>query len=120
MRSKPGVVFKRVSLTGSAELFKETTGITDPILEEKPEPLPPLHPVAVEPSPEPARVHHLPRRPDATPYYQLSLTEPQLETLIEAVQRIKYPHASRSTAKPSMEEFERLEALRQVLIDTLR
>jgi hypothetical protein len=119
-------VFKRVSLTGSAELFKETTGITDPILEEKPEPVAPLRPAASlrpvtpEPPPEPAQVHHLPRRPDATPYYQVSLTESQLQTLIDSVQRIKYPHASRSTAKPSMEEFERLEALRQVLLDSLR
>ena len=114
-------MFKRVSLTGSAELFKETTGITDPILEEKPEPVAPLRPVPLpEPVGEQARVHQLPRRPDATPYFQVSLTEPQLQTLIEAVQRIKYPHASRSTAKPSMEEFERLEALRQVLLDSLR
>jgi len=35
-------------------------------------------------------------------------------------QKIKYPHTLKNTAKLSMEEFERLEALRQALLDGLR
>lgn len=105
------VVFKRVSLTGSAELFRETRGITDPILEEDaPQPAPP---------PEPVRLHRLPPRALETPRYTYSLTEVQVQTLADAVQKIKYPHTMRSI-RPSMEEFESLEALRQILLDGLR
>ena len=105
-------MFKRVSLTGSAELFRETKGITDPILEDESQPQP-------EPPPEPVRLHRLPPRALGTPRYTYSLTETQVQTLADAVQKIKYPHTMRS-ARPSMEEFESLEALRQVLLDGLR
>jgi hypothetical protein len=104
-------VFKRVSLTGSAELFRETRGITDPILEDDPTP--------AEPEPEPVRLHRLPPRALGTPHYTYSLTEVQVQTLADALQKIKYPHTVRSS-RPSMEEFENLEALRQVLLDGLR
>ena len=42
-----------------------------------------------------------------------------MQVLADALQRIKYPHTMRSS-RPSMEEFESLEALRQVLLDGLR
>ncbi|HYM51011.1 MAG TPA: hypothetical protein VET65_10645 [Candidatus Limnocylindrales bacterium] len=104
-------MFKRVSLTGSGELFRETKGITDPILEEE-------SPTA-SPSSEPVRLHQLPPRALGTPQYTYGLTEVQVQTLIDALQKVKYPHTLRSV-RPSMEEFERLEALRQVLLDGLR
>jgi hypothetical protein len=43
-----------------------------------------------------------------------------VQALVDAVQKIKYPHNLKNTAKLSMEEFERLEALRQLLLDGLR
>ena len=105
-------MFKRVSLTGSAELFRETKGITDPILEDESQPQP-------EPAGEPVRLHRLPPRALGAPRYPYNLSEVQVQTLADALQKIKYPHTMRSH-RPSMEEFESLEALRQILLDGLR
>jgi len=111
-------VFKRASLSGSADFFRET--LTPDILAE------------TDPEPLPAAIHHLPLRPEiervlrppldpeATAYYEYQLTEPQVRSLIDAVQKLKYPHTLRSGAKLSMEEFERMEALRQILLEGLR
>ena len=105
------VVFKRVSLSGSAELFRETSSAPEILAETDPEPVG-------------APIHHLPIRREIEleriAYYEYQLTEPQVRALIDAVQKIKYPHTLKSTAKLSMEEFERLEALRQLLLDGLR
>jgi hypothetical protein len=98
-------VFKRVSLAGSAELFKETTGPAD---------------LLPEPETMPAPIHPLPFSTEGTVYYAYSLTETQVQALIDAVQKVKYPHTLKTTTKLSMEEFERLEALRQVLLDGLK
>ncbi len=97
-------VFKRISLAGSAELFKETTGTRDS-----------------EPEPQrPPDIHPLASRPDAVLYYTYGLTETQVRTLVDALQKLKYPHTLKSATRPNMEEFERLEALRQLLLDGLR
>jgi hypothetical protein len=48
------------------------------------------------------------------------LTETQVQALVDAVQKLKYPHTLKTATKLSMEEFERLEALRQVLLDGLK
>jgi hypothetical protein len=118
-------VFKRVSLSGSAELFRETQSAPEILAETEPEPMPP------------AAIHHLPlprdgRDPrDALPrelpgerngvaYYEYQLTEAQVRALIDAVQKLKYPHTVKSAAKLSMEEFESMEALRQILLEGLR
>jgi hypothetical protein len=98
-------VFKRVSLAGSAELFKETTGPVD---------------LLPEPETMPAPIHPLPLSTDGTVYYQYALTEGQVQALVDAVQKLKYPHTLKTATKLSMEEFERLEALRQVLLDGLK
>lgn len=122
-------MFKRASLTGSADFFEETTTAPELLAETEPEPLP-------------AAIHHLPVRPEiqhvirqaiqrdgvqreAAPretvtYFDYSFSEPQVRALIDAVQKLKYPHTVKTAAKLSMEEFERLEALRQVLLDGLR
>ena len=115
-------MFKRVSLSGSAELFRETQSAPEYLAE-------------TEPEPQPAAIHHLPlprerreslREPaSAEPhnglaFYEYRLTEPQVRALVEAVQKLKYPHTLKSAAKLSMEEFETLEALRQLLLDGLR
>ena len=104
-------MFKRASLEGSAELFRETAGTPEVLAETDPEPIQ-------------APIHHLPihREIDgeSLTYYEYRLTESQVQALIDAVQKIKYPHNVKNTAKLSMEEFERLEALRRVLLDGLR
>jgi hypothetical protein len=104
-------VFKRVSLEGSAELFRETSSTPEVLAETDPEPVQ-------------APIHHLPLQRqihgETISYYEYRLTEVQVQSLIDAVQKIKYPHNLKNTAKLSMEEFERLEALRQVLLDGLR
>ena len=101
------LVFKRVSLTGSAELFRDTSRAPEILAETDPEP-------------GQAPIHHLPVIPERIPTFEFSLTEDQVRELIDAVQKIKYPHTVKNAAKLSMEEFERLEALRQVLLDGLR
>ena len=111
-------MFKRASLTGSADFFQETTSAPEILAETEPEPLP-------------AAIHHLPVRSIQRPmrpeferepvaYFEYQLSEPQVRALIDAVQKLKYPHTLKSSAKLSMEEFERLEALRQLLLDGLR
>jgi len=104
-------VFKRVSLEGSAELFRETARTPEVLAETDPEP---IH----------APIHHLPIHREihgeSLTYFEYRLTEPQVQALIDAVQKIKYPHNLKNTSKLSMEEFERMEALRQVLLDGLR
>ncbi|MHB8507116.1 MAG: hypothetical protein ACYDGR_00510 [Candidatus Dormibacteria bacterium] len=65
--------------------------------------------------------------PSATPplarragVYRLQLTEEQVRHLVEGVQRMKYPHQVKPDQKPSMEEFEELEALRNALLDAIQ
>jgi hypothetical protein len=92
-------------LAGSAELFKETTGTAE---------------LLPEPESMPAPIHPLPLSTDGTVYFQYALTEAQVQALVDAVQKLKYPHTLKTATKLSMEEFERLEALRQVLLDGLK
>jgi hypothetical protein len=75
------------------------------------------HPAAPEHSLVPAAET---RVAEAITYFGYHLTEEQVRTLAEALQKLKYPHTLRSLTRPSMEEFERLEALRQQLLDGLR
>ncbi len=103
-------MFRRISLTGSAELFKDTAHAPEYLAETDPKPLV-LRPVPVRPVPVVTEPAH---------YFTYKLTEVQVQALIDAVQKIKYPHILKNTAKLSMEEFERMEALRQVLLDGLR
>jgi len=104
-------VFKRVSLEGSAVLFRETSNHPDVLAETDPEPVQ-------------GAIHHLPihreTHGESLTYFEYRLTEAQVQSLIDAVQKIKYPHNLKNTAKLSMEEFERLEALRQLLMEGLR
>ena len=104
-------MFKRVSLEGSAELFRETSSRPEVLAETDPEPVQ-------------APIHHLPLQRqvygETVSYYEYRLTEEQVQALIDAVQKIKYPHNLKNATKLGMEEFERLEALRQVLLDGLR
>lgn len=112
--------FNRVSLVGSEELFRptrvEAQGETD----------------SVERAPADNLAGHLGRRPAPTPtypapaplareraVYRLQLSESQLKMLLESVQRMKYPAHVHASSKPSIEEFEALEQLRNTLFDAL-
>jgi hypothetical protein len=115
--------FNRISLVGSEELFRPTrvepeedlTGPVEPAPADTfaghkgPNPAPtPLYPT---PAPAPvARERGL---------YRLQLTEAQIKTLLDGVQRMKYPAQVHSSAKPSMEEFEALEQIRGALLEAL-
>ena len=112
-------MFKRASLTGSADFFQETSSAPEILAETEPEPLP-------------AAIHHLPVRPEIqrafrpafeqqpVSAFEYQFTEAQVRALIDALQKVKYPHNLKNASKLSMDEFERLEALRQILLDGLR
>jgi len=112
-------VFKRAALSGSADFFQETSSAPEILAETEPEPLP-------------AAIHQFPIRPviqhqirpeierEIVTYFEYQFTEPQVHALIEAVQKLKYPHTLKNAAKLSMEEFERMEGLRQLLLEGLR
>jgi hypothetical protein len=105
--------FNRVSLAGSEELFRPTA-----LPEDEPEPQPPAERFtgrAVQPARAPSRAP----LPTDRSYVRLQLTEGQVQDLVEAVQRMKYPHMAAAAQQPSIEEFEALEALRNVLLDAL-
>ncbi|MDP9326105.1 MAG: hypothetical protein M3O87_06180 [Candidatus Dormibacteraeota bacterium] len=105
--------FNRISLQGSEELFRPTA-----LPDDDPEPLLPAERYT-------GRAIQPPRAPQRAPlaserrYIRLQLTEGQVQELVEAVQRMKYPHMAAAAQQPSMEEFEALEALRNVLLDSL-
>jgi hypothetical protein len=95
--------FRRAQLRGSDELFRST----EP--EQPDAPISPgipvdqvAHPVPGAPSPH-AR--------------SLRLNEDEIRTLAEAVQHLKFPQ--KPPTRPSVDDFERLELLRQKLLDAL-
>lgn len=105
--------FNRISLAGSDELFRPTKVEEDD---------------AVEPSPADrfsGRAVQPPRAPAPAPlakekhYVRLQLTEDQVQVLVAAVQRMKYPHMAAAAHQPSVEEFEALEGLKDVLLDAV-
>ena len=85
--------FRRAQLRGSEELFRST---------EHPLPEPPVHPVPAAPT------HNL---------RSVRLSEEDVQLLAEAVQHLKFP--GKTPARPSIGDFERLEALRQKLLRIL-
>ena len=114
--------FNRISLVGSEELFRPTR------VEAEEQTTP------VEPAPADRLAGHEGQNPapspsypalDPTPLareravYRLQLAESQIKVLLESVQRMKYPAQVHASAKPSIEEFEALEQLRNILFDAL-
>ena len=94
--------FRRAQLRGSEELFQPT----------RPD------------NGEPPALRHEPPAATASPPARapegrlVRLTDDEVQTLAEAVQRLKFPgHGGGS--KPRIEEFERLEELRQKLLSVL-
>jgi hypothetical protein len=113
--------FNRISLVGSEELFRPTRVESDEIepVEEAPADRLAGHethaaaPNPAYPTPPPAPLAR------ERALHRLQLTEGQLKLLLEAVQRMKYPTQAHGTSKPSIEEFEALEQLRNTLYDVL-
>lgn len=95
--------FRRAQLRGSDELFRPT----EP--EQLDAPISPaipdgdaVHPVPAAPAPETRSVR---------------LSDDELRVLADAVQHLKFPQ--KSGVRPSVDDFERLEGLRQKLLDAL-
>ena len=94
--------FRRAQLRGSDELFRsaEPEQLDAPLSAAIKED--PGHPVPSAPLPHMRSVR---------------LTDDELRILSEAVQHLKYPQ--KGTTRPSVDDFEKLDALRQKLIDEL-
>jgi hypothetical protein len=98
--------FRRAQLRGSDELFQPTrTDNGEPALTREEREAPPSRVSAppVSSVPEGRLVR---------------LTDEEVQTLAEAVQRLKFP-GHKPSNKPPVEEFERLEELRQKLLSVL-
>jgi hypothetical protein len=94
--------FRRAQLRGSDELFRSA----------EPEQLDaPLSPGMNEDA-----VHPVPAAP-APHMRSVRLTDDELRILSEAVQHLKFP--SKAPTRPSVDDFEKLEVLRQKLLDAL-
>ena len=94
--------FRRAQLRGSEELFRTTEPEQ---LEQSPDgasPRPAVTAVPAEPPPD---------------LRSLRLTERDIQTLADGVQHLKFPQ--RASNRPSVDDFERLDALRQKLLDAL-
>lgn len=97
--------FRRAQLRGSDELFQPTRTENG-------------EPPATRPAPAAAPTVSTPA-PSRVPEGRLvRLTDDEVQTLAEAVQRLKFPGHS-GGGKPPLEEFERLEELRQKLLSVL-
>lgn len=94
--------FRRAQLRGSDELFRSA----DP--EQLDAPLSPALPE------EPA--HPVPSAPPAH-MRSVRLAADELRLLADAVQHLKFP--SKAPSRPSVDDFEKLEILRQKLLDAL-
>jgi hypothetical protein len=96
--------FRRAQLRGSDELFRPTeegedNGAVSPAL---PIDNPAITAVPAAPSPDLRSVR---------------LTEDQIRTLADAVQHLKFPQ--KAAARPSISDYEKLEELRQKLLDAI-
>jgi len=107
--------FNRVSLMGSEELFRPTR------VEPEPVPVAPADELSgrvPEPQPAPPPVQQPAPLARDRQTYRVNLTEGQVKLLIEAVHRMKYPHQAHEN-KPSIEDFEELDDLRNHLWDAI-
>ncbi len=98
--------FRRAQLSGSDELFRPT----QPGHQAHEASLPP----PARTRPEPVESAPAPARPEGR---LIRLTDDEIDVLADAVQRMKFPTSARpAVTKPSVDEFERLEDLRQKLL----
>jgi hypothetical protein len=108
--------FNRISLSGSEELFRPTRAeeeAEDAAIAEQ------FSGHVVQPVRESSRAASRAPLARERNYVRLQLTDEQVKVLVEGVQRMKYPHMAAAAHQPSVEEFEGLEALRNVLLDAI-
>jgi len=98
--------FRRAQLRGSEELFQPTRDNGEPpgMRSDKVSNVPAAEAPPVRVAPEGRLVR---------------LTDEEVQTLAEAVQRLKFPGQHKPGTKPPIEEYERLEELRQKLLSVL-
>ena len=106
--------FNRISLAGSDELFRPTR-----VEDDETASTPPADRFAGSRAVQPPLAPAPPPLSRERTYVRLQVTEDQLHVLIEAVQRMKFPHMAAAAHQPSVEEFEALEALRGTLVETV-
>ena len=95
--------FRRAQLRGSDELFRATDGTNDDRVSPA---VPDDHPsVTAVPTAPPPDVR------------SVRLSEPEIQMLADALQHVKFPQ--KAATRPSVDDFERLETLRQKLLDAL-
>ena len=105
--------FRRAQLRGSEELFRSTEPETAEVQEEisVPEagisPVVVSHPHASEPAPSP-----VPNAPTHS-VRAVRLEADEIQLLADALQHLKFP--GKTMPRPSMDDFEKLEELRQKL-----
>lgn len=106
--------FRRANLRGSEELFRATDGGAEGVRRVgTQDELPGTEKVVAVPTPRPESA----AAPPSLEGRLLRLTEDELSTLADAIQRVKFP--LKQSGRPSVDEFERLEELRQKLLSVL-
>ena len=100
--------FRRAQLRGSEELFTPTRDNGEPPVRREETAVAPVARGGVS----------APAVTGAPEGRLVRLTDDEVQTLAEAVQRLKFP-GHKATNKPPVEEFERLEELRQKLLSVL-
>ena len=100
--------FRRANLRGSDELFRPTRPEDDVALS----PAIPRREAGVAVHPHGDEALGV-QRPDGR---LLRLTDEEIDILVDAIQKLKYPTATKVPTKPPMDVYERLEELRQKLL----
>ncbi|MGH7686412.1 MAG: hypothetical protein ACREN2_06315 [Candidatus Dormibacteria bacterium] len=95
--------FRRAQLRGSDELFRPTEDEPDGAR-------------AAAAEPERAAVTAVPAAPSPD-MRSVRLSEEQIQLIADALQHMKFP--AKTPARPSIGDFEKLEQLRQRLLDTI-
>jgi hypothetical protein len=103
--------FRRAQLRGSEELFQPTRADNG----EPPATRPGAEPSSAAAASQAVSAPPPPRAPEGR---LVRLTDEEVHTLAEAVQRLKFP-GHKPSNKPPVDEFERLEELRQKLLSVL-
>ncbi|TMC50115.1 MAG: hypothetical protein E6J14_04475 [Chloroflexi bacterium] len=99
--------FRRAQLRGSDELFRPTQAEA----ERNREPVSQVNPTGSPP------ISRMP--PPSAGGRLLRLSDEEIQTIADALQRLKFPGQQKTPPKPAVEEFERLEELRQKLLSVL-
>ncbi|MFN2452033.1 MAG: hypothetical protein ABR541_06755 [Candidatus Dormibacteria bacterium] len=110
--------FRRAQLRGSEELFRQTEAGADDAERD------PLAPHGHGPQAQTELSVAAARRGDAVAVpapsldgFLVRLSQEDVQAIVDAIQAVKFPH--KTVGRPSVDEFERLEELRQKLLSIL-